>query len=171
MRGMGYTTDFEGRFELHTPLLAAHKDYLRAFSDTRRMRRNPKITVQRDDRLREAAQLPVGLEGGYFVAEAGHAGQNHAQDVTDYNNPPAEQPGLWCQWVPTDDGYAIVWDEGEKFYNYVEWLEYLVKHFLAPWGYLLNGVVSWQGEDGDDVGRICVIDNDVTVKRPRIVWD
>ena len=90
---MGYTTDFEGRFEV-TPLSADHSAYLDAFATTRRMRRNPQITVQRDDRLREAVQLPVGAEGSYFVAEAGFCGQNRASDVVDYNSPPAGQPGL-----------------------------------------------------------------------------
>jgi hypothetical protein len=69
------------------------------------------------------------------------------------------QPGLWCQWVPTDDGTMIVWDEGEKFYDYVEWLRYLIEHFLRPWGYTLNGAVIWQGEESDDRGRIHVNNN------------
>lgn len=47
--------------------------------------------------------------------------------------------------------------------NYVEWLEYLIQHFIAPWGYKLNGAVVWHGEDSDDIGRIVVTDNVVRV--------
>ena len=44
------------------------------------------------------------------------------------------QPGLWCQWVPNASGTAIVWDEGEKFYYYIEWIKYLIEHFLRAVG-------------------------------------
>jgi hypothetical protein len=35
--------------------------------------------------------------------------------------------------------------------------------FLAPWGYVLNGEVEWQGEDEEDTGKILVVDNSVEV--------
>ena len=44
---------------------------------------------------------------------------------------------------------------------YVEWLAYLIKRFLEPWGYVLNGGVGWRGGDWDDVGVIVVIENKV----------
>ena len=53
------------------------------------------------------------------------------------------------------------WDGGEKFYNYVEWLEYLIKNFFEPWGYSLNGSVNWQGEEDEDNGTIVVKHNEV----------
>lgn len=162
----GYTTEFEGRFDLDRPLTTEHNNYLLAFSQTRRMRRNAKITVKRDDRLRVAACLPVGVEGGYFVGETGWAGQDKGIDVLDYNAPPAGQPGLWCQWVPTRYLDGIEWDGAEKFSDYVEWLRYLIEHFLAPWGYTLNGTVTWQGEEIGDVGRIVCADNVVTTQEP-----
>jgi hypothetical protein len=56
-----------------------------------------------------------------------------------------------------------MWNGAEKFYYYVKWLEYLIEHFLAPWGYVLNGTVTWQGEEGEDQGTITLADNDVTV--------
>ena len=64
------------------------------------------------------------------------------------------QPGLWCQWVPNEDGSMIEWDEGEKFYAYIEWIAYLLKHFLVPWGYQLDGTIEWSGEEYDDRGAI-----------------
>ena len=90
--------------------------------------------------------------------------------MTDSNKPPTGQPGLWCQWTPNDDGTAIVWDGGEKFYDYVAWLEYLVKNFLKPWGYVLNGTVNWSGEDQGDVGKIVAKDNKVSKVRGKIVY-
>jgi hypothetical protein len=53
----------------------------------------------------------------------------------------------------------IEWDTGEKFYDYVEWLEYIIYNFLAPKGYVLNGNVEWYGEDRADVGTIVVKSN------------
>ena len=160
---MGYTTDFTGSFKVTPDLTAKHLVYLNTFAKTRRMKRNAKLTAKRPDPVRATVDLPVGKEGGYFVGDTSYYGQTKTSDVLDYNNPPSEQPGLWCQWVPSEDGSAIVWDEGEKFYNYVEWLRYLIEHFLAPWGYKLNGSVEWRGEEDDDRGRIVVKDNIVTV--------
>lgn len=71
-------------------------------------------------------------------------------------------PGYWCQWEPTEDKMHIEWDGTEKFYNYIEWLNFIVKHFIEPWGYVLNGSVKWQGEDRKDVGKIKVFDNVVS---------
>jgi hypothetical protein len=56
-----------------------------------------------------------------------------------------------------------VWDGCEKFFMYVEWLEYLIEHFLRPWGYVLSGEVAWFGEDFDDCGDIMVRDNTIRV--------
>ncbi len=159
---MGYTTDFDGQFNLDKPLTLAHAEYLRKFSETRRMKRNSVLTMHRSDSLREAVNLPVGIEGGYFVGEEGFAGQNHSDDITDYNSPPDGQPGLWCGWEPNEESTAIVWNQVEKFYNYIEWLEYLIRHFLKPWGHVLNGKVTWQGEDMNDRGSISVLNNQIS---------
>lgn len=168
---MGYTTDFSGQFDLNKPLTVAHKNYLEKFAETRRMKRNPDLTDLRDDPLRKEANLPIGVEGGYFVNETGFHGQDHGEDVIDHNGPPRGQPGLWCQWVPSHDGKSIVWDGGEKFYDYVEWLQYIINHFLTPWGYVLNGEVDWVGEDFDDRGKIKVVNNVIKVGTGKWVWE
>ncbi len=160
---MGYTTDFAGKFKLNRPLTAAHLAYLLKFPTTRRMQRNALMTAKLPDPLREAVGLPVGDGGGYYVGAASYS-NNDSKDVTDGNKPPHGQPGLWCQWTPTDDGTAVEWDGGEKFYNYVEWLNYLIVHFLQPWGYTLNGRVIWTGEDSADKGTIIVTDNKVNTE-------
>lgn len=159
---MGYTTDFEGQFDLDRPLDEAHATYLRSFSETRRMKRDAAVTHGRTDLTRASADLPVGIDGGYFVGEEGFAGQDRGGDVLDGNNPPSGQPGLWCQWTVGGGDQSIVWDDGEKFYEYTAWLVYVIEHFLAPWGYTLNGVVRWRGEEFSDNGTIRVVDNEVS---------
>lgn len=110
----------------------------------------------------------------------GGFGQTEDSSVLDYNRPPSTQPGLWCQWVARWDhepggehptGTVIEHDGGEKFYNYVEWVEYLILKILDPWGVKLNGEVYWYGEDPDDRGLIVVENNVVSTKLGRIVYD
>ena len=147
---MGYTTDFKGGFEINKPLREELKNYLTKFSETRRMKR------KLDDKF--------GVEGEFYVDGGGYAGQDRESNIIDYNLPPKTQPGLWCQWIPNEDGTEIVWDGGEKFYKYVEWLEYIIKNFLEPEGYVLNGEVYFQGEDYNDNGVIVVTDNKVKIE-------
>lgn len=94
----------------------------------------------------------------------GEGGNREDLGILDVNRRPNGQPGLWCQWVPNKKGTAIEWDGGEKFYYYVGWLEYIVKHFLGPWGYVLNGEVKWKGEERGDRGTIVVVNNVVSTQ-------
>lgn len=146
---MGYTTDFSGSFGLNKALSPKMKEFLKHFNETRRMARNqPK---------------EFGIQGEFYVGshDDGRMGQSDRGNVIDHNSPPSTQPGLWCQWTPSEDGTQIEWDGGEKFYYYTEWLLYLIHKILAPNGYVLNGQVTWQGEETGDVGEIYVEDNKV----------
>jgi len=180
---MGYTTDFSGQFSVDPPLDQSQIDYLTQFATTRHMARYEALTEFLPDPARLSVGLPVGFEGSYYVGAEENDGS-----VIDYNHAPGEernrfsntnpiipanhlgQPGLWCQWVPTDDGAFIEWDGGEKFYDSTEWIRYIVDHFLSPWGRTLSGAVDWQGEDSDDRGTIYAVDgvihavNDVITK-------
>ena len=138
------------------PLSKAHLAYLEAFNATRRMGRDVSKMAGMKDPVREAVGLPVGEDGCFFVG--GGSGE-HTEDVIDFNHCPSGQPSLWCPWAPNVDGTEILEDGSEKAYGYVEWIEYLVTCFLEPWGYKLNGEVSWSGEDSDDRGTIYVKDN------------
>jgi hypothetical protein len=141
-----------------------HMAYLNLFSDTRRMKRDAKKAKELPDPVREAVGLPLGPEAAYFTGGNGFKGQDEDSSILDYNRPPHGQPGLWCQWVPSEDGTAILWNGMEKFYNYTKWLEYLVKHFLQPWGYVLNGEVTWSGEEPEDTGVIRIRENILKVE-------
>jgi hypothetical protein len=153
---MGYTTDFEGGFNITPNLSQKDNEFLTKFHNTRRMAR--KVGTE------------YGKEGEFYVDGTGWAGQDHDKNVINYNRPPGTQPGLWCQWIPTDDGCELVWDGGEKFYNYVEWLDYLIDKILAPRGYTLNGECQWFGEERDDVGVIIVKNNKVTTKVGKLTY-
>lgn len=146
---MGYTTEFKGSFKLNKKLDAETLEFIKKFSSTRRMARN----------------LPkeFGVEGEFYVDAGGDFGQAHEDSIIDYNRPPKTQPSLWCQWVPNNKGDAIVWDGNEKFYCYIEWLNYIIKNFLAPKGYVLNGEMAYSGEDREDKGLIVVDENQVEV--------
>jgi hypothetical protein len=126
-----------------------------------RMKRDAARTTLREDPPRLAAGLPVGEEGGYFVGETGQFGGDADADVVDANRPPSGQPELWCHWTPASDGSAIVWDGQGKFYEYERWIAYLIRHFLAPWGYVVDGTVQCQGEDWAEASDLVVEGNRV----------
>ena len=151
---MGYTTEFEGRFDLDRELSEEMFNFLKSFNETRRMKR--KISDE------------FGVEGEFFVKGGGDFGQGREDNIIEYNEPPSTQPGLWCQWTPTEDRKGIEWDGGEKFYDYTEWLVYLVNKILAPNGYVLNGAVQWEGEERGDRGKIIVENNKVYTKKGRL---
>ncbi len=166
---MGYHTFFLGRFRISPTLTASQRDYLRAFSYSRRVARDTRLLREVPDPRREAVNLPAGPEGCYFVGDLSPNGEGHRRSIVDLNRPPADQPGVFCQWEPDERGAVLAWNEGEKFYNYVEWVEYLIKHFLEPWGRKLSGEVRWEGEDAMDIGTIKVKANEVDVLGPIVV--
>jgi len=161
---VGYTTDFNGEFSLDKQLSDEHYEYLLKFSETRRMKRDAVKVAHLKDPVREAVGLDVGIEGEFFVGAKGWAGQDKDSSIIDYNSPPTTQPGLWCQWIPSKSKDAIEWDGNEKFYDYVEWIQYMINNFFSPWGYVLNGIVYWKGEDENDVGLINIKNNVLEVK-------
>lgn len=159
---MGYDTTFSGSFTFNRPVDKQLRNYVNDFSNTRHMKRdNRKIMAHYPDWQEMCFNGELGGGGEYFIApyEMFDAFPYGDKSILDINKPPASQPGLYCQWVVENDGAELVWDGGEKFYNYVEWLEYLISHFFAPCGYVLNGTVMFDGEDSFDCGAITVTDN------------
>lgn len=161
---MGYTTRFEGSIGIDPPLSDREAAYLQKFAETRRMGRGA---------------------GPYFVEGSGFHGQGEDADIRDFNSPPECQPGLWCQWVPNEDGDALEWDQGEKFNNAAAWMSYLRTHFLGaaeglegkpaaaaldpermgwlPGGHRMRGTIFAAGEDFGDVWKLEVRDEGVFV--------
>lgn len=155
---MGYTTYFGGTISIDPPLTKEQVAYINKFSDTRRMKRDPAKLVNMPDPIRGAVNLPLGVNGGYYVGSTCQFGQDR-DAVIDYNSPPSGQPSLWCQWIVSNDGSMLEWDGGEKFYYYTDWLRYLIEHFFSKWNRTLEGEISWQGEESDDRGIIYVHKN------------
>jgi hypothetical protein len=172
---MGYSTEFEGVVGIDPPLNGHEIAYLRKFSETRRM-------------LRDL--------GPYFADGSGLRGQGDDSDIRDFNSPPPDQPSLWCDLVPTEDGTGIEWNGGEKFHSAEIWMAYLIDTFLKAgatvqgelanpvagrhyspafehftFDHVANGVMDAQGEDPEDRWRLVVTANVVTVQKARIVWD
>lgn len=137
-----------------------------------------------------------GVDGEFFV-DGDEYIQGKSDSIIDNNTPPGQigyneemdwnkrykenqrrsengecQPGLWCQWEVYGDenGMYLKWDEGEKFYNYIEWLKYLINKFFQPWGITLNGEIKWEGEESEDKGIIVVKDNVVKVGTAEITY-
>ena len=118
---MGYTTDFDGKFEFNKPL------------DLETYRILEELAEERHD------------DGDF--------------------------PSYYCQWIPTKDGKYLEWDENEKFYNYIQWLEYIIENILKPKGYILNGEVTWEGEESPDFGKIIIKNNVIETKQGKIKYD
>lgn len=166
---MGYYTNFSGDCMVEPKLEPHHLEYLQAFCRTRRMRRDPIVTLTLDDPLRTAVGLPLGREGEYFVGGTGDFGQGNDPGIVDFNYPPTGQPSLWCSWEIDKD--SLSGPEDSKFYHYTEWLAYLIGHFFEPWGYKLNGDINWEGEDRNDAGCLSVVDNEITVYEAIVTFE
>lgn len=195
---MGYTTYFNGSIGIEPPLNEHEVSFLKDLANTRRMAR---------------------AKGPLFIQQDGNYGQGSADDIVDYNrangekklilsqlrdagawvyedvvddgiNEPDGQPGLWLQWVPSDDGTCLAWDDGEKFYHPAEWMKYLVTKLLAPSArayierhkaedprlahftcdHVCNGQIEADGEDPDDRWMLLVQDNVVKVAEAVITF-
>lgn len=148
---MGYTTEFEGGFNIDKQLHPKLAEFINKLADTRRMARNVPEDI-------------YGIEGEFYIPKEGFRGQNRESNIIDYSRSPKTQPGLWLQWIYDKESNSIVFDGNEKFYEYIAWIDYLIRKILAPNGYKVNGEVIWQGEDMSDRGKIMVKNNIVTTK-------
>ena len=148
---MGYTTDFEGEFKTDKKVDEETYNLLKGIANTRRMARN--------------VDKKYGVEGEFYCEDKEDFGQRDNRNIIDYNRPPSTQPSLWCQWEIQEDRQTIKWDENENFYNYVDWIKYFIDKILKPKGYKLNGEVTWQGEESNDMAMISIKDNKVTIVR------
>jgi hypothetical protein len=173
---MGYSTEFRGQLSVTPPLTPEQLAFITAFNDTRRMGRDNKVLMEvhkGEHGLPGAdktnADEVYGKFGEYYVGDdnLGVFDQNAAPGQSQIFGNSECQPGLWCGWtVYADDetNQTFEHDGGEKFYNYVEWLQYMIKFFFIPWGVMLNGEIDWRGEDWEDNGVITVVNNNFTVK-------
>jgi hypothetical protein len=160
---MIHTICTEGSFNFDKPLSQEHFAYLRHFSLTKRIKRNENHITDIPDPLRLKVELPYGIDCEYFVGGE-IIGQVHDWSAESYypECPPGTQPYLWCDWIVSNDGTTLLFNSQNYSGNlnyYINWLIYMIKHFFDPWGYILNGEVSYQS--GQNYGKIAIYNNSV----------
>jgi hypothetical protein len=143
-KNMGYDTCFDGFFQTDKVVDEETYQLLRGLATTRRLKR-----VGLDPKF--------GRDGEFYVGD-------DERSIVDCNTPPETQPGLWCQWLVQDDHRTLKWDGGEKFYRFIDWIEYIIIKILKPRGYMLSGTVGWCGEDEGDRGEIIITDNNIRTR-------
>jgi hypothetical protein len=163
---MGYTTDFNGEIKVFPPLNESEQKFINTFSDTRR--------VVRD----------YPNQGKYFLSDGTDSMGQRTSNILEHNEPPENQPGLWCQWEASKEG-NIHWNGSEKFYSSEAWMVYLVEHFFKKNAYMqslepetykkygfqehtLNGVIYAKGEEPGDIWKLIVKDNEVFVSKGEV---
>ena len=163
---MGYHTDFNGSFDIIFNDKTKEQEVVKlvnGLNGTRRVKRDMSLA---NFPLKKPAAY-YGVEGEFYVTPIDCKFIRKSDDITilNHNYPPSTQPGLWLQWIiedHEDDSFTLEWDGEEKFYNYIAWLEYLIKKIFIPANAVLNGEVEYRGEDWTDTGFITIKDNIVT---------
>ena len=160
---MGYNTDFYGAIKINRPVDNLTIKWLNGLCSTRRMKRCVKKLAMRLGISEEECINKYGQDAKHYFEMGPNSGQTHSDDIINYNHPPADQPGLWCNWGLGEDMESIVWTGAEKFYEYIAWMGYIVTE-LEERGYIMNGEIRWEGEDPDDKGILMVNNNAVSYK-------
>ena len=164
---MGYNTEFLGSFKLNLPLDQKTADLINGITTTRRMKRDLNKIAKKENISNELALLKYGIDGEFYydTNDFSNFGQTLDDTVIDSNIPPSTQPGLWCQWYYYKENNTIEWDKGEKFYNYIEWIQYIIKKILVPRKYAINGEIEWVGDEDNDKGIIKIYNNDIFIEK------
>lgn len=158
---MGYDTAFKGCLFFNKPLSKNLADAINRYCSIRHcVYRDKGEQYGPDGKWWDGDELDVDWRKAIFEYD-----ETERKKQEDYNQLADGLPSFYCQWKVSDDRREIVWDGGEKFYGYIQWLEIIIDHFLRPNLYVLNGEMEWQGEDASDTGIFCVCENKVYVKR------
>lgn len=176
---MGYTTDFIGCIDIYPPMNESEQAYLTAFAESSRgdegqstydvpgnpaaEQFEPTTRTTRDRRGATRAAWQIRPESA--MARIRYAQQDRP-------------PSRWCGWVPAWSGACLTFDGKEKFYQPMEWLHFLIQHFLcadakaasAGLGYfenftfdhVLDGVIAGSRRDTGELFLIDVRDNVLT---------
>lgn len=178
---MGYTTYFYGELIPDKPFSKKFIRFINGFSETRHEPRDiEKLKAKDINWAQNCLEGNMGPYGLYYIGpDDGCKGIIDFESVIDYNSFTPEElanirkewtaPGYWCDWCINDSG-NVAWNEGEKFYDYIEWLQFLINNFFEPAGYKLNGEIFWEGEEREDNGVIAVENNCVSAYAGSIVY-
>ena len=154
---------FDGSFGVETYLDNDTINLILGLNKSRRVKRDTKALARKlDISVKEC--LETYLEDGQlYVPDCDDFTDD--ESVVSLNEPPSDQPGLFCKWTVDVEDNSIVWDGTQDFENFFEWLNYLIEIVLKPRGYVVNGKVRYVGKRLDDMGLITVKKNDVLLKR------
>jgi len=160
---MPYTTTFDGSFGVETYLDTETINLILGLNKSRRVKRDPKVLAKKlDISVKECLDTYLD-EGQLYVPESDDVTDD--ESVIDFNEPPADQPGLFCKWTVDVEDNSIVWDGSKDFPEFFEWLNYLMETILIPRGYTVNGKVRYVGKRLDDMGIIEIKKNCVLLRR------
>lgn len=163
---MGYSTWFDGELTPNKPFKKEFINYINAFSEKLHEPRDVEIIKRSDpDWTKHCLDGNLGPYGMYYVGDfkEGTIDRSAAKGYT--------CPGYWCNWYINEETGVVEWDGGDKFYQYTDWLIYLIENFFEPAGYILNGEFFWTGEESEDRGKISVINNKVSEFLGEIVYE
>jgi len=157
---MGYTTNFEGEFTFNKQVDKELEKYVNNFARTRHMLYNTEW-IKKELPFWRAFTFDGNLgKNGCLIADENHVfdvwpneNEKWVKDVNDSG----DCPSLWANWKIENN--TLVWNGAEKFYSYVEWLEFYITNFFEPNDLKLSGVVYFYGEDREDCGSIIIDEN------------
>lgn len=164
---MGYDTDFMGEIWV-TPALP--DEWVKRWNDA--TNGDPAHQYVSGGRTEPAGYVPTDIETIVRTLDDGRV-QVRAAPVMLFGWPReidgVQQPQEWCNWELTNDNpdcTTIRWDGGEKFYEYTEWLDYLVAAIRHDFpGSTFDGEIEYRGEEWDDVGTLVVSDDGMVSDR------
>lgn len=146
---MGYSTDYFGQIEISPPASDTITKFINKFCHTRRVKR-------------KVSQI-FGPEGAFYIYGNDDYQLGKDKNVIDYNSPPHQQPGVWCDLQISKDGKYLEWNGNEKTYELPSWIDYLIEFVFKPNGYILNGDLEFQCEDEEYQGMVSVKNNNVEI--------
>ena len=136
------------------------KNLLQGLNRTRRMARDIGKLAELNNISPVMAERLYGKEGELYYEDFPNSDQTRDPSIIDYNRPPGNQPSLWNNWILDPETSTLSWEPHDKFYNYREWLTYIIDDILAPDGYKVNGYIKWVGDEHPlDRGYTCVNNN------------
>ncbi|KAL9654140.1 hypothetical protein ABK040_016486 [Willaertia magna] len=180
---MGYTTEFQGKFNLNKNLATNPKalQQIQILNLTRRIQYNLEEIVKKEKKTIEEIIQLYGVEAEFYDPNLTTVLEKYPNPLDwqfeffndnsmifeihknplylNYNSPPLCQPSLWCQWCYNKEENVLEWDGNEKFYYYVDWIVYIINVILKPEDFIVNGKINYIGEDTNDFGVIIVKNN------------
>lgn len=180
---MGYSTDFSGEIAVSLPESGERgrqlpDEWVKRWNDA--TSGDPEHQYSSGGRSEPADYFPTDIEEVDRVLDDGRQ-WIRTKPVMLFGWPReivlgVTQPQSWCQWELSNDTTVydgeqptwIRWDGGEKFYEYGDWLEYLVAAIKKDFpGARFDGEIEWRGEEWDDFGALAVQEDGTIDELPR----